>query len=77
MGRARSDVPDEVFCESFEKKYFHNLTDTSFIWLSMLSWKEKSFFEVPIRKSDPFEDFSLGLKPSHESRMMRKDILEK
>lgn len=41
MGSARSDVPDEVVYEAFEKKYFHNLIDTAFIWLSRLSWKEK------------------------------------
>lgn len=86
MGRARSNGPNEVVYEAFAKIYFHTLIDTAFIWLSKLSWKEKPFI-VPIRKNDPlgktpggafgFEEQCHRLKASCESRMMRRDILEK
>lgn len=39
-GSLRSDVPEEVVYETFEKNYFHNLIDTAFIWLSTLGWRE-------------------------------------
>ena len=86
MGKARSDVLDEVVYEALGKKHFHSLIDTAFIWLSKLSWKEKPL-TVPTRKSDllgktpggtfRFEEHCHGLKSSYEPRMMRKDILEK
>lgn len=86
MGGVTSDVPDEGVYEGFEKKYFHNLIDTAFIWLSKLSQKEKPLI-VPIRKSDPLGKVPGGtfrceaqcrrLKSSCQSRMVRKDGLEK
>lgn len=86
MGRARSDGPNEVVFEAFAKIYFHALIDAAFIWLSKVDWKENPFI-VLIRRSDPlgktpggtfrFEEQCHRLKLSRESRMMRRDILEK
>lgn len=86
MGRARSDCPNEVVYQAFAKMHFHCLTDAAFMWLSKRSWKEKPSI-VLIRKSDPlgrtpggtfrFEEQCHRRKSCCESRMMRRDILEK